>query len=253
MKIKIKKILMLFSMIAVLGSLTACGEKKQDKPFAYEEADIIAYSESLATSFAHLDDINKAYLRNEGGDVFSGAVDSFETAEKEAGAFVAISDSTVAIDEENVVVTVTAAYEERDVEITVTYNENIAAEYNEQALPFMPIEIVVSPVYSMKELMIKAASNTLMGMGTVFVVLIFISILIGLFKYIPTSEKKTAAKSTQVPKAEPVLPKETPVAPADDAELIAVITAAIVAASASEGNAVSADQLVVRSIKRVAR
>ena len=93
-----------------------------------------------------------------------------------------------------------------------------------------------------------------MGMGTVFVVLIFISILIGLFKYIPNGEKKKeVAASIPAPKEKPELPKETPAAPADDAELIAVITAAIVAASASEGNAVSADQLVVRSIKRVAR
>lgn len=106
----------------------------------------------------------------------------------------------------------------------------------------------------------QALLNTLMGMGTVFVVLIFISLLISLFVYIPSieralknrsskKERKAAQEARPAPKR-PILeePEEELV---DDGELVAVITAAIMAASA--GTAVSADKLVVRSIKRVKR
>ena len=46
-------------------------------------------------------------------------------------------------------------------------------------------EMVVSAVYSKAELMKQAGMNTLLGMGTVFVVLIFISFIISLFKFLP--------------------------------------------------------------------
>ena len=109
----------------------------------------------------------------------------------------------------------------------------------------------------------QALLNTLMGMGTVFAVLIFISFLISLFVYIPSieraiknrsskKEKKAAQEGRPAPKRpileEPAMEEEELV---DDGELVAVITAAIMAASA--GTAVSADKLVVRSIKRVKR
>ena len=104
----------------------------------------------------------------------------------------------------------------------------------------------------------QALLNTLMGMGTVFAVLIFISLLISLFVYIPSieralknrsskKEKKAAQEERPAPKR-PILEEEELV---DDGELVAVITAAIMAANG--GAAVSADKLVVRSIKRVKR
>lgn len=109
----------------------------------------------------------------------------------------------------------------------------------------------------------QALLNTLMGMGTVFAVLIFISLLISLFVYIPSieralknrasrKEKKATQEERPAPKRpileEPAVEEEELV---DDGELVAVITAAIMAASG--GAAVSADKLVVRSIKRVKR
>lgn len=50
---------------------------------------------------------------------------------------------------------------------------------------YLPEEMVVSAVYSKAELMKQAGMNTLLGMGTVFVVLIFISFIISLFKFLP--------------------------------------------------------------------
>ena len=84
--------------------------------------------------------------------------------------------------------------------------------------------------------------------GTVFVVLIFISFIIYLLGYIPKFQEKLANKDKKVEekKEAPVQAAPAPVAAAeDDAELVAVIAAAIAAA---EGT--STDGFVVRSIKR---
>lgn len=90
----------------------------------------------------------------------------------------------------------------------------------------------------------KAGLNTIMSMAIVFAVLIAISLLISSFILFNSSQKKqTAAESTQ-PVAAPAAATEENLV--DDLELVAVITAAIAAASETE----SADGLVVRSIIR---
>lgn len=102
----------------------------------------------------------------------------------------------------------------------------------------------------------QALLNTLMGMGTVFAVLIFISLLISLFVYIPSIERALKNRSSRKEKRAAQEERPAPKRPiieelVDDGELVAVITAAIMAANG--GAAVSADKLVVRSIKRVKR
>lgn len=89
----------------------------------------------------------------------------------------------------------------------------------------------------------KAGLNTIMSMSIVFLVLIFISLLISCFKFIGLIGKGKADKS---PVAVAAAPVSEPEDLTDDLELVAVITAAIAAASETE----SADGLVVRSIIR---
>lgn len=91
----------------------------------------------------------------------------------------------------------------------------------------------------------NAGLNTLMGMGIVFIVLILISFIISLFKYIGRAEEKiSAGKKQETPEPEtPEVPEENL---ADDRELAAVIAAAV---AAYEGK--TPDGLVVRSIRQV--
>lgn len=99
------------------------------------------------------------------------------------------------------------------------------------------------------DVMKKAAMNTVMGMGTVFLVLILISIIIYFLGFIGKAGNKN--KTVKMPEKAPE--KEIAVEAAaavpedltDDFELVAVIAAAI---AASEG--VPADSLIVRSIRR---
>lgn len=95
-----------------------------------------------------------------------------------------------------------------------------------------------------------AVSNTIMGVSIVFFVLVSLSFLIYLFRFIPMLEEKLTKKKTVEPVKQKV-PVEAPVEEkelVDDLELVAVITAAI---AASEGK--DPGQYIVRSIKKVHR
>ncbi len=94
------------------------------------------------------------------------------------------------------------------------------------------------------ETMGRAGLNTALGIGIVFLMLIIISCIISLLKLANRPEKK--APAAPAPKAASVEADET-----DDLELIAVISAAICAYEQAQGNAVSSDSLVVRSIRKV--
>lgn len=103
---------------------------------------------------------------------------------------------------------------------------------------------------SMGELMAKAAMDTLMGMMTVFAVLILISIIIWAMGGIPKLQAKLA-KKPESKKEESIdntiaqiVEKEE--STEDDTELVAVIAAAIVAYEGSQ----STDGFVVRSIRK---
>ena len=96
----------------------------------------------------------------------------------------------------------------------------------------------------------EALVNTVIAMGTVFLVLILISFIISLLKYIPALMDKFTKKEQAQPAPAPKPVVQTPAAPADDTQLIAVITAAVAAAMEQDGVAVPADGLVIRSIKK---
>lgn len=101
----------------------------------------------------------------------------------------------------------------------------------------------------------EALVNTALGMGTVFLVLILISFIIYLMRFIPDLLDRSSGKKEAAPAPKPAprpVPKPAPAAPAktDDTQLVAVITAAISAAMEQEGTPVPADGLVIRSIKK---
>lgn len=96
--------------------------------------------------------------------------------------------------------------------------------------------------------MVRAGMNTLMGMGTVFVVLIFIAFLISRFKYISQLENWFRNRKTKNEQAVTETVAEEPAADeeeideTDDLALVAVITAALAASLET-----SPDKLIVRS------
>lgn len=99
-----------------------------------------------------------------------------------------------------------------------------------------------------------AGVNTLVGMSTVFIILIFISLLISCFGIIPKIQNKLNERKEQDESSamaidntvEQIISTEE-ANEEDDLELVAVITAAIMAYLGDEA---PADGLVVRNIRR---
>lgn len=169
------------------------------------------------------------------GESFVGMINSWQAAEKECGEYISHGDYKIEAKNDGYIVTTLAQYEEREADIIFTFDSDSNME-----------SMDVSAKFSIGEILTKAGLNTLLGMGTVFTVLIFLAFIISLFKYIPdimdklqNKEVKPEAEKTTVVESIPVA-EET-----DDLELIAVITAAI-AAQENTGT----DGFVVRSIRR---
>lgn len=245
-----KKISLLGLILILVLSFTGCGKSETteyDQTRFEQYAEFVVQNfEAMTTeqldSFSDMRDLQLAtQLMNAGlpvdGEDFLTMISSWEAAEEECGAYVEHGDWTMEVKNDGVSLTSEAKYENRDADIVFSFDEKGNME-----------SMDVSAHYSTGEILEKAGLNTVLGMGTVFVVLIFISFIIYLLGYIPKLQEKLANKDKKVEekKEAPVQAAPAPVAAAeDDAELVAVIAAAIAAA---EGT--STDGFVVRSIKR---
>lgn len=94
--------------------------------------------------------------------------------------------------------------------------------------------------------LVEALLNTVMGITIVFGMLLLICFIISLLKLVNKIGVKKPEAAPEAPKATAPVEEE-----ADDTELVAVITAAIYAYEQAMGNDISADGLVVRSIRKV--
>lgn len=149
------------------------------------------------------------------------------------GAYIGVLSCEAVEAEEELTVTMKFDFTEKD----VTMNYVATAE---------AVTIGFETELTTMEIFKKAGLNTLIGMGTTFIILIFISLLISTFSFLPklfAGKEKKAELPVEEKKPEPVVEMEEELT--DDLELIAVITAAIAAA---EGT--STDGVVIRSIKR---
>lgn len=277
-KTNLKRFLLLFCMLACVFSMTACGNAQIDTNTAKESVkdnevalvenylkdwakDMILYLNSNqgeagtdaliadAEAGKTLNDANnKMYIVNQAGMNVKtiGLYNSWNSTKDELGKLdqdINVNDIDVKVsDETSELCTISAKlkFEKRECTFEFVINTDYTLESG-----------AINPSYTTGEKMGKAGMNTLIGMGTVFVVLIFISFIISLFKYINKFENRkkeqkedTASVGVDNAIAQIVSNEEENVE--DDLELIAVITAAI---AASEGT--STDGLVVRSIRKV--
>ncbi len=253
MKQKLKRALLVLCMVASFFTLSACSSTADTTEAETVDAQTAAYicqvTESLLEQIASFDEEGakaaEAGLMKDEQTVLAGGLASWVNVMNDTGAYDSVISSEAAISEEGEhYCTVNAKFANRNVEFKVFW------DLDDQTME--PISISIAPEYTTGENMAKAGMNTLMGMGTVFAVLIFISLLIYCFKFISVFENRMKAKSAPAKAPAPVKAPAPAAAPAaeeeelvDDLELVAVITAAIAAATNS-----SADGLVVRSIKR---
>lgn len=173
-------------------------------------------------------------------DSVKNSLQSWLDTKAELGAYVAVKAHDISVNDDEIFIKTTCDFENMEGVVTTTLSRE---DLSMEGMSFSTGDA------SFGQVMQEAGLNTVMGIGIVFLVLLFLSILIAQFKHVAKLEaaftKKPAAPA---PKAAPAaVPVAAPVVEEvmDDGELIAVIAAAIAAA---EGT--GTDGFVVRSIKK---
>lgn len=235
-----KKLMAVLLAIVCMASLAACGSKVEVSPVdEATQSYLVGQMESLLSTLGGMS-AEELKMYEEVDDTFTvAAVTNFEGVMEELGAYKGIESTEIEVDEKEYTVTSLVQYEQRAAIVTLTL------EFKSQS--FTPMSITFDAQYSMGETLQRAGLNTLMGVGIVFCVLLFLCFLISLFKYVSklSGEGKKEQKKAPAPAA-PVVTAAAPAEETDDLELVAVIAAAIAAAENT-----STDSFVVRSIKKV--
>ena len=207
-----------------------------------EAANYKSAAETLISQIAGFSDEEiENYLAQD--DAFTTAtMESWKSVKDELGAYSSIVSQDVEKDGDVVTISTVAQFEKAKADVV------LMLDLGQQ----MYTSMTYSVQYSLAANMQRAGMNTLMGIGIVFLMLLFLSFVIGLFKYIEKFQnvgKKKAAEDA--PKAEeapaPAIAQSEAADEdfADDLELVAVISAAIAAYENTSG-----DSFVVRSIKK---
>lgn len=230
-----KKLILVLGMLTCLLGLTACGTTKE-----VTEDYGVTQEQALTSSTGLVESMNQVVLANEteqykSDAVIYAALQNYAAALEDMGQYQSVIGHTVTYDE-GITIDLEISGSKRNAEVEIILDEDL--NY---------VSISTNVIYSFGEMMAKAGLNTLMGMGTVFVVLILIFALISGFSLISKlqngieKEAETGARSEENV-AEQIREEEQD----DDLELAAVIAAAV---AAYEGTA-SSDGYIVRSIRR---
>ncbi len=231
-----KKLLVILGMITCMACLTACGEEEAPSgPISDEQAlqigtTIVDQMNTIVSQGAIEQYVDQPALYNG----FLG----WQSALKDIGTYEGVSTGSVSFGDEEVIIEVEVLGSSHNANVEIVLDDALATY----------IGITTNVHYSTGEIMAKAGMNTVIGMGTVFVVLILISLIISCFTFISKFEKRQKKQEAPAPAAAAPVVEQTVAKEelSDDTELVAVIAAAI---AAYEG-AASTDGFVVRSIRK---
>jgi len=284
---KLKKLIILMCVVSCLFSLCSCGSKKEEDEFPDVDYNISELVYAVQSNVKTVSGWTKEELEYQ-IKYFDDETDENAAAKDNLEKFLAIKDEVgkfedyfydedgyviydVEHDSESITIIMDLKYEKRDVTVSYKYVTAKGA-----VLQLGGVEYEVK--YTLKEKLTKAALNTVLGLGTVFIVLILLTFCISMFKYINKAEMyfrrraeekknggaKTSKKESKKDKKDKDHKKNEEIVNkrimdrsasnddeeyeevGDDEELAAVIAAAITAY-----NGVSSEGLVVRRIRRV--
>ena len=266
MKRNMKRLTAILLLVVCILALTACSSEetlpKEDIYQAKADACVEMLSsvngEALAAQIENLEENYEdfqqeialyPYIGGTGqkfdftAEAYVSMLKGYEPSLEDLGAYVGLKEYEGGkTTNDGISYSVVYSFEKHDMRLSLIFDQNDIIQ-----------TVSVDPIYSTGEILTKAGLNTILGMGSVFVVLILISLIISCFNFIP----KIQAKFTRKKKEEGPAPAKAasaapaPAAPApveehvDDLEVIAVITAAVAAAMGT-----STDGFTVRSIRR---
>lgn len=247
-----KKLSLILCLVFTVLTMAGCGADPTSVDYfgrSYNE--LQSAMETEVASLIALSDEDKTYIQSYGTDTAIRLVETWEEAVAGEGAYQGLGSFSVSRSQDTMTVEQQAVFQNRTVVIAYVYTYNYETEMPELT------EASADKVYSMGEKMAKAGMNTLMGLGTVFTVLVLISLIIYCFRFISYFQKKKARGSSpddvKAAEEKQPLPAWQNVQSADESEIVAAIAAAIAAANA-DANAFAAgastDSFVVRSIRR---
>lgn len=236
-----KKLLVILGMLTCMAGLAACGEEEKANEGLVKEEDAVNFGTKFVEDMNQI--VSAGYIEQyvNQPELYNGFLDWKSALEEDIGTFEGTNGGTVDFGEEEVVISVNVLGSDHDATVEIILDDEFSSF----------IGITTNVHYSTGEIMLKAGMNTVIGMGTVFVVLILISLIISCFSLISKfekrgkkkQEKEAASASAADPVVSQIAAKEEL---SDDTELVAVIAAAI---AAYEG-AASTDGFVVRSIRK---
>lgn len=252
---KLKKLTVFICVLACFFSLTACSQGAEDESLTskFDSGQIEEVTTQLFDSFRQTSQEDMEFLIEADNSEVAADVDmalaiktamsSWLNVSEDLGDYVSTDGFEMSAGDDSIVGTLAVTFANRKAEFEITYAKDMS-KYT---------AIKITPEYTAGEKLGKAALNTVMGMGIVFLILILIAFCISLFKYINKAEAYFADKKLSKQEQVPFEAKDTSKAPVvyepeeevDDLELVAVITAAVAASMNT-----SVDKLVVRSIKR---
>ena len=244
----IKKITSVFMTFLVMAALVIGSTSMvfaADKIDESVKTSLVTTAEGLTDAIVALKDADIENYMKTGDDFTTSAMQSWQTSKDELGAKKESNGkTTVTLKDDQYTVTVPVKFEKANANFVYVFESTGT-----------PVSMSVDVQYGLGKTLQRAGLNTLMGIGTVFVMLIVLSLLISLFRFIPNPEAKKAAEAKAAKAAKEAEAAAIAAAPAqaeenlaDDGELVAVIAAAIAAA---EGT--TTDGFVVRSIRKVKR
>lgn len=258
-----KKLRLILCLIACVFGMTACSFVAEREPIPSDTKTDLEKRAEMITSIlvttgqnpegiAELNTNGAEYVEalfqqaglSVDGNGMLSAMDSWAKALPDIGTPEKIGSYSFSQDnDKEIIVTVKVIADVRDVNVEIIFENDMNKTMKSAA---------ANVDYTFGEKMEKAGLNTLLGMGTVFSVLILISIIISLFAFIPKIQEsfskkknKSVQKNAVDQTIAQIIEKEEL---SDDLELVAVITAAVAADQVANGG--SADGFVVRSIKR---
>ena len=200
MRQRMKHLLMMLCMAVCVLTLAACGSRTSKEEPVPERIELGMKSgaENYVRQFDRYDDAalesDLKRMRKQKNTVMESALLAWKTDRKDLGAMISVlSEEVVRVDEDSYQVTLIAAFEKRNLEFILTAEEMADTSYS-SGTSLVPTGLTFHPVYTIGEKLTRAFFNMLLGMGTVFCVLLFMSFVISRLPLVNTLAEKLRPK-----------------------------------------------------------
>lgn len=186
---KIKRLFFLLAIMLLSLFLFSCRKKKVETTLSLTEEERSGLTQMMTDYFLEVegedeleleDSINQAYKAKE--EVLYNALTNFKNNKKDLGKFQKVENVEVTTEDDSYVINLHASFEKRE----LIFHAVIPDGY------YQFTELSFNPVYTMQEKLLSAFQNMIVGMGTVFAVLIFIAWIISLFDQVHKWEVRRA-------------------------------------------------------------